>query len=66
MSKTEEKAKLTKQMFRDEFYELMAEFTADQELLVRVEGIDMYIEYIQFVTKEDLQKDLIPHLVETL
>jgi hypothetical protein len=49
-------------MFRDEFYELMAEFTADQELLVvEVEGIDMYIEYIQFVTKEDLQKDLIPH-----
>ncbi len=53
-------------MFRDEFYELMAEFTADQELLVRVEGIEMYIEYIQFVTKEDLHKDLIPHLVETL
>ncbi len=46
MGKTQEKDRLTKQMFRDEFYELMAEFTADQELLVRVEGIEMYIEYI--------------------
>jgi hypothetical protein len=27
--------KLSKQRFRDDFYELLADFTADQELLVR-------------------------------
>jgi hypothetical protein len=39
-------AKLSKQRFKDDFYELMVDFMADQELLVRVEAIEMYVEHM--------------------
>jgi hypothetical protein len=50
-----ENCKLSKQRFRDDFYELMADITADQELLVRQEGIEMFIDLLPFVTKADME-----------
>ena len=44
----------------------MAEIVQDQELLVKVEGIFLYIEYIHFVSKSDLERDFLPYLKETL
>jgi hypothetical protein len=39
------KIKLSKERFREEFYDIMAELLSDSELLVRIEVIDMYLEY---------------------
>lgn len=44
----------------------MAEATADQELMVRIEGVNMFNEYMAFLTKADLERDFVPHLVDTL
>lgn len=44
----------------------MAEFIADQELLVRIEGIQMYVDYMSFLTRPEVEKDFVPHLEETL
>lgn len=60
------KIKLTKEKFREDFYDIMAELLSDRELLVRIEGIDMFIEYQDFLTREDFERDFVPHLMETL
>lgn len=41
----------------------MVDFMADQELLVRVEAIEMYVEHMQHITKIELEKDFIPSFI---
>lgn len=44
----------------------MVEFIADRELLVKIEGIQMFVDYMSFITRLDVEKDFVPHLQEAL
>ena len=54
--------KISKERFKEEFYDLIAELTSDKELMVRIEGIDMYIEYNHLISKSEFEKDFVPYL----
>ena len=57
---------MTKQRFKDQFYELMAEFTADEEGMVQIEGIDMMTEYLTVLKRNVIEKDFLPNLEKML
>lgn len=58
----DDKGKLTKERFQESFYDIMVEFIADRELLVKIEGIQMFVDYMSFITRLDVEKDFVPHL----
>jgi hypothetical protein len=40
----------------------LVDFAADEEGLVRIEGIDLLTEYLPVIKKSLIEKDYIPHL----
>ena len=49
--------KLTKQRFKSYFYEIMVELAADEEPLVKIEGIEIMTEYLSCIKKDKIEKD---------
>lgn len=43
---------MTKQRFKTQFYDMMAELALDEEAFVRIEGIDIMTEYLTLLKKE--------------
>lgn len=58
--------KLTKTRFKAEFYPLLVEIIQDRELLVRQEGIDCFIDMMPFLQKQDVEKELITKVRDTM
>ncbi len=58
--------KLTKARFKTEFYPLLVEIIQDRELLVRQEGIDCFIDMMPFLQKQDVEKELITKVRDTM
>ncbi len=58
--------KLTKARFKTEFYPLLVEIIQDRELLVRQEGIDCFIDMMPFLQNQDVEKELIKKVRDTM
>ena len=58
--------KVTKQRFKTQFYDIMLELAADEEALVRVEGIEIMTEYLALIKKDNVENDYAPNVDKML
>ena len=61
-----EVVKVTKNRFKEQFYEMMVEFASDHDGMVKIEGIDMMTEYLSLLKKPLVEKDFLPNLQKML
>jgi hypothetical protein len=61
-----EPVRVTKQRFKTQFYDIMVELAADEEALVRIEGIDIMTEYLSLVKKDKVENDYVPNVDKML